>query len=450
MTWQLLRENPEYNIPGDEELKAMFFAPRDATAPMSQTEREQQNNSSIHHAAGQDEQTSEDPLEYVLKVDERWDGRRCISVLQDKLLIRNSQHEFKGVPFLSANWWNINNAGFGLGVGRIVGSEQRVEQGSTNAALNILSMAVNQQYVRSRGANVPTQQIRTRLGGIIDVDGKVDEAFKILEPPRVPPEIWQVIQQAKEAAEAGSGADEAMVQGKLPSRGSSIGRTATGAGNIAAASATKIQGPVGRFVEGVFLPFLAALDDMIKEMMPIAEIRQILGEELGDDYAVDMENFMNAGLKYEVLAGAHLAAKKAMAQSLPFIIQIFENPHMLQSLNSTGWTVDVKQLFEMLMEMSEWKNSREIIRKMTKEEAASYQQEIMGAAQAKVSGELKKIDAKHQATSAEIDQTAEARLASKLAEDAVDRAHGYVERQIVEHAEQPQALGQPDAQYTTA
>jgi hypothetical protein len=73
---------------------------------------------------------------------------------------------------------------------------------------------------------------------------------------------------------------------------------------------------------------------------------------------MDLDDFMNARLKYEVLAGAHLAAKKAMAQSLPFIIQIFENPHMLDSFNSTGWTIDIKELFDMLMEMSEWKNTR--------------------------------------------------------------------------------------------
>jgi hypothetical protein len=38
-----------------------------------------------------------------------------------------------------------------MGVGRLIGTEQRVEQGVTNAALDILSYAVNPQYARSRG-----------------------------------------------------------------------------------------------------------------------------------------------------------------------------------------------------------------------------------------------------------------------------------------------------------
>ena len=88
---------------------------------------------------------------------------------------------------------------------------------------------MNQQYVRSRGANVPTQQIKSRLGGIIDVDGDINKAFGLVETPKVPAEIWMAIQNAKQSSEAVTGADEAMMQGSLPQRGgSSIGRTATG------------------------------------------------------------------------------------------------------------------------------------------------------------------------------------------------------------------------------
>jgi galactokinase/mevalonate kinase-like predicted kinase len=91
---------------------------------------------------------------------------------------------------------------------------------------------------------------------------------------------------------------------------------------------------------------------------------------------------------------------------------------------------------------------REVIRLMNKAEAALYAQaQQMNAAAEKLKADITKIDAKHHANSMEIDQKAEARLASKISEDALDRAGGYVERRVAENAMQPQALGTKDAQY---
>ena len=109
-------------------------------------------------------------------------------------------------------------------------------------------------YARDRGANAPTQQIRQRLGGIVDVDTKpgqsVRDAFGIIELPKTPPEAFTVLQAASQSAQSTTGADEAFTQGSLPGKGgSSAARTATGAGGIIAANAGKIQGPVGHFVK---------------------------------------------------------------------------------------------------------------------------------------------------------------------------------------------------------
>jgi hypothetical protein len=448
-----LRQQEGYVIPSEEDLKSLCFAPVEIAVPVPGVEQEQTANTAVVHAEGRDQKTTEDPLEQPLRLDERWDKDRVITVLNGKLLIRNEEHKMGKIPFYSANWWNIQNSGFGLGVGRLVGADQRVEQGTMNAALDILAFGVNPQYARSRGANVLTQQIRSRLGGIVDVDGKIDEAFKLIETPKVPAEAWTAIQVSKQSGESTTGADEAFSQGSLPGKGnSSVARTATGAGGVMAANAGRIQGPVGRFVDHVFLPFLYDLDEMVRDRMPMSEIREILGDELGEEYKkeFDAHNFLNARLKFEVLAGAHLAAKKAMAQTLPLIIQLLENPHLLESLNQTGWTVDIKELFEMLMEMSEWKNTRQVIRKFNKEEAENYKQATQAAPMQKVQGDLMKIKAKHDATSAEIDQTAEARLASKLAQEAVDKGHAYEERLAVERSEDAAETGRGAQNFSAA
>src|SRR5260370_42638936 len=78
-------------------------------------------------------------------------------------------NEFEKIPFLSANWWNRPKAFYGMGLGLIVGQNQRVDQGTINAILKILSYGVNPIYLRNRDDKAPTQTIRTSLGKILSV-----------------------------------------------------------------------------------------------------------------------------------------------------------------------------------------------------------------------------------------------------------------------------------------
>lgn len=378
-----LRTDPEYNIPPTEELKKYFFPPKEASGP--ETTTGQQNPvSSIQQAQPRNMEESADPLLHPLKLVERWTKDRVVTILRGGsvggLIIRNAKNKFRKIPYLSANYWNVKGSGYGLGLGRIIGQDQRIETGTTNGILDILSMVINQQYVRSRGADAPTQQIRARLGGIIDVDGPVDKALKILEPPKVDGALFSMLREASAQAESAGGANEQLVQGQMPQRGrTSLGRTATGASEMASATATRLQGPLGHFINGVFLPFVRMMDRMVNLEMPMEQIREVLGEELGEEfYEMVSEaesrksDFFNelfqSKFQYEVLAGTYMAARKAMAQALPLIAQIFENPQLLQQLENAGWIIDVKELFEMFMEVSGWKNQRTLIRRMTKAE----------------------------------------------------------------------------------
>lgn len=424
-----------YDIPSESELKEYFFEHESNALAGSDIEMTQANNVSLHHAEGRNKITTDDPLEHPIKMLERWDKNKVTAVLVDdyghECLIRNEEHLMGVLPYFSANFWNIPNAGFGIGVGRIAGDDQRIEKGTIEAVLNLLAYIVNPQYARDRGANAPTQQIRQRLGGIIDVDvapgRSVRDAFGIIELPRVDPSLFAVLQEAGSNANSTTGADEAFTQGQIPQKGtSSAVRTATGAGGVISANATKIQGPVGHFVRGIFLPFIQLLDGMVKERLPMSEIQAVLGRELGEDFTFDEDDFLNSEDKFEVLAGAHLAAKKAMAQILPTLIQILENPQVIPQLNSMGYMVDVKMLLRMVYEMTEWKNSYEVIRKMSPQEKQQFQQN--SAAASKLTQAVQVIGAKHQAKSAEIDQQNEAALARKIAEYPMEQAGRYEER----------------------
>src|SRR5581483_9981207 len=108
---------------------------------------------------------------------------RKIIVLDRKKVLYKGKNRFGCNPFLSANWWNRPKAFYGMGLGLIVGQNQRVDQGTINAILKILSFGVNPIYLRKRDSNAPTQMIRTGLGKILTVDTEVDKAYKLLETP---------------------------------------------------------------------------------------------------------------------------------------------------------------------------------------------------------------------------------------------------------------------------
>jgi hypothetical protein len=429
-----LREEAGYDIPDDETLKMWFFnGPETAIMPGT-VEQQNAGNIYMQHAQPRYMDSSVDPLARPLEVLERWDNRtgKVITVLQEKMIIR---HEYADFPFYSANWWNVRNSGWGIGVGRLVGQDQRIDQGGTNAALDILSFGVNPQYLRAEDSNAPTQNIRQRLGGIISVtpprSGRLEDALRIMEQPRVPVELFTVLGMSKEASEGASGANEMLTQGNMPARGrTSLTRTARGVGEFAGAVAGRLQGPVGRFCNQVFIPFIIDLCDMVRERMPIREIRAILDDKFGKTgfhtTKEFMTKFLNSELIIDVLAGAHLAAKKAMAASLPIMIQIFENPHLLQQLNAMGWTVDVKMLFDMMCQISDWKNDKELIRRMTREEQQMFAQ--ANDAVNKIKGQAMLQQQKHGQEQELVDQKAEARLSHDIIMSSADRATASVER----------------------
>ena len=136
---------------------------------------------------------------------------------------------------------------------------------------------------------------------------------------------------------------------------------------MANASATRLDGPLDNFIDQVFLPFLYIVDYLIKCYLSDAEIMKILGEEMGKDYELNLKEFHDAAsVEYEILAGASLAAKRTMAQSMALLTQIFENPGMQENLaDINGEYIDFKPILDMWMEASEWKNKNDIIKPMT-------------------------------------------------------------------------------------
>jgi hypothetical protein len=372
-----------WTLPSESELKSWFMPPTDSgSIGESVTQQAAFVKGIVHHAEDINIQSSPDILFNKMEVLEYWDKKRKIIVIQRKKKLYSGENTFGVIPFLSANWWNRPRAFYGMGLGLIVGQNQRVDQGTINAILKILSFGVNPVYLRKRDSNAPTQMIRTGLGRIITVDTPIKEAYGLLESPKVPTDVWNALSESEKATESSSGADSQLVQGSSAGPRSGMGRTATGATNLAGASASRLDGPLDNFIEQVFKPWLYILDMLVFEYFSDAEIYKILGDEKGKDFEVDLEQFHDGVVEYEVLAGASLAAKKTMSQSMTLITQIFENPSIQESLAEINQEyIDFKEILKMWMEASEWKNFNSIVKPMTAEMKQRQQQKSAAAQQ---------------------------------------------------------------------
>lgn len=415
-----------YMLPSEETIRSWFMPPTDATAqPDPSVATSIQNNSVIHHAESRFKKTTEDPLNEPLEVLERWDNDKVITVIQRVKCIRNEPNEYKCIPFLSVNWWNIPDAFWGLGLGRVIGVEQRIQAGLINACLDLANLIVNPMFLRSKGANVETQQIRQRIGGIITVDGPdITKAFHMLEQPNIPNEIIQQIALSEGRVEKTSGASQAFTSGATTSKAGAA-RSGTGAAAMINATMSRIGATAEAFVRQVFEPFLYKVHELNKRKTPMSYIRQLLGDKMGPDYQkFNPQDFMNARAVFDVLAGSHLAAKAQMAQSLFMMIQLFESPQLLEQLTKiSGKIVDVQELFHMVHDISGWKNYYNVVRDMTPAEQQRQQQQSEAAqAQSKLAGQMQLNDQKAAQKKDVVDQQNDAQIVREMFRDIAKRS----------------------------
>ena len=409
-------------------LKALWSEPG-TNAQTLETEQATYIEGVVHHAEKNNVKSSPDPLRKKLEVLEYWDRDRKIVVLNQEHVLCSTKNEFRRIPFLSANWWNRPRAFYGMGLGLIVGQNQRVDQGTINAILKILSYGVNPIYLRNREDNAPTQVIRTGLGKIMSVTD-TEKSYKLMETPTVPRDIWAALKENTDATESSSGADQTLVQGSSAGPRSGMGRSAAGANIMAGASATRLDGPLDNFIEQVFKPFLSIIDWLIFNIMSDGAILHILGKEMASDVLqqLKLQQFHDAQIEYEVLAGSSLAAKRTMAQSMVMLTQILDNPQIQQSLAEINEEyIDFKPIISMWLEASEWKNKNDIIKKMSPEmiqkRAANSKAALMQQQQqAKQQGDAQKFQQKQQLE----DQASDNRIKRDITREAA-KASGLSE-----------------------
>lgn len=420
-----------YNLPSEEEIKSWF----DHSKPPATAPSETQNNTNtingqwIQHAAPLFEKTTADPLNEPLQILERWDNDKVITVLNERKVIRNEPNPLGKIPFFSVNWWMIQDCFWGIGLGIVLGGDQRLQQGFINSIADIGTLAANQPIIRSRGANINTQQVRARLGGFIDVDGDPMKALHPMDLPKIQSEMFAIISASEARTAESSGASAPLGLGTLSpghSQGQ-IGRSAAGASGIMAAANDRLGGLVEDFNNQVYKPFLWEVHNMNKSFLPASVYRDILSQELEESYRASLDDFMRAGIKsFDVLAGAHLAVKQQMAQSLPLMMQYFSSPQLANQIADINEEyIDFSELVHMLTDAGGWGSGQyySIFKKLTPEMKAKRQANSPAALnQQKIQAQQQMINQKNAAKEEQIEQSWTGRAAGDIIRHTIESA----------------------------
>lgn len=430
------------NIPDEATLREYFFT-HTFSAGNQGTQVDQTftaQSSPVTHAESQASRTTENPVDKPIMIIERWDDRTVKTILYyegRKLTIRNEEHDNTCIH-VTANWYNIDNCGLGLGTGKLIGSDQRINQGILNECLRMIAYPMNAPLMIATGINAPTQNVIHRLGGFWQVEGMpagadLHKQVGFLEMPAVPADAWHMLELSQQSAEDVSGANSPFMQGNLPGPGSSAARTATGASRIANKADENISGPVENIAEGVIVRVIYWLVEMVKEYMPLWEIREIVSQRYAK-LIIDQsfnEQFMNAEFEVAVLAGEKLAKRQGIQQVLPFFMQLVQQPQLLQFLHDRGDTVDFSTIVDLFMQVAELQGQPDIIRPLTDKEKQRMAglQAAPGAMQQQSKVQLEQV--KGQQKIEQIHAQSQDDLAKSLTEKAMDRTQEGVP---LEHA----------------
>jgi len=432
-----LRQTPGYNIPSEQEVLSWFLPPVEEAQPAI-NETAARNPLYDSRSDPRYVDSTADILNHPLEVLERWDNDNVTVVVQKKLVICNQPNPYGKIPFLSVGWWDTPEAFWSLGLAKTIGAEQRLQKGITDTWLDNAAINLAGTYVRTLGKGQQSQSIRISPGKIVNIEegGKFDP-LKRLDPV---PEAAQHIAMSQARVELTSGANEVTAQGIAGNAAhSNMARSAAGSNMIGAGADSRPQDFVEKFVSQVFIPFLYHVHEMDRALLPKETIKYILDEELEHEYFAqggDIIELLNAGVKFSVLAGSKMQARKQMASTLPIIVQLLTNDQTLQHLALQNKKVDFNAIFTSMLEVSGWKTKSDWILDMTPEEKQKAQMNTP-AAQMQM-----KIQAGQQQ-----DQVKQGHKLELIQSENEARAGREVLRHALEVSETPETLsGMPNTQ----
>lgn len=416
-----LRNQPGFKIPKTEFLKTLFDPPKESpdrsvlegrtTSSVLNTGVSSLDINMEFKAMPRWQEATEDPTQQPLEMLEYVTETKVIVVLNRKLVIKNTMNDYGCINFLSVPPIDVLDSWYGIGITKLLSGEQRLQQGVINSRLDDLALRLSGTFLRKRGSNTPTQQLRLRPGGIIDSDD--EKGVQMIQYPPAISDAFTEVEASDNRAQRRSGANEIVTQGTL-TQPSSVTRSATGISTLAAGVGARSAYFIDFVVMLVIVPFLEFVHESNSRWLSIDEINEILDDVLSKAFEGDAIEIKNANVKFSMQAGTKLRAKAAVQQFVPPLLQLLASAPVLTALQDQQMKVDFVKLIQQMLDAADWPGEQEIIAPMSDDDKALMKQKSDAAQQNNA------IQLKHQATMAEIEQKGIAQSGTHVIRGLID------------------------------
>ena len=434
---QVLRGMDCYkDIPSDEDLKHFFFENPlgDAVAASTTSQSMSANASIVMHAKGEHQQTSTNPTLRPLMRLKYSTRENIIEVLYyqgRRKTIRNGPHDLGDFALgVAANWWDIDNSGYGIGIGRLNNSDQRMSQGILNKMLQLLAYWGDVPLVYdSSSGNEPTQNVVMGLGTLWGLSGGA-KAMEYLARPEIHPANMQIYSNiANQGGQDLVGANSTTMQGNT-GPGSTALKTATGVNRLGNKADDNVAGPI-KNIEGVLVRWYRFLWWIVQTKMNLAEIREILSKKFSAEIIskIDPEKMINAEFNIKILAGQKLAAKAAIQQLIPFMLQLLQQPQLLEYMHQKGQTINFSAIEKIFMRVSELQGAEDIFVPLSPQEMQQMQAMNPGAQKAQAATAVEQMRGQNKLNEVKAKGAVDTQLAivKPLVDKAAERLEGSQE-----------------------
>lgn len=358
-----------HNIPTQDQLKEILSRREEPTADSAQGSKYTVNRDL--QAMPETQKSATDPLSQPLELLEYTTDDRVFTVLQQKIVIRNTPNDFDKKNFLSCAFVDTLFAMYGFGVAKLGIGEQMFQSGVLNKWIDSLALVLNPAYQLKKGLGPGTQNISVAPGKIINESGELT------------PLLTQSI--TKEALDAISTSETRLAK-RIGSNGgdnmpTQAMRTAEGVNSFNQGVVDKLQYCIENFADMIFVPALEAFLEVCKDNLQPDDINKILSDADGKAYEGDILDVYNGSCQVQVLSSTKLASRRAAAQLLPMLLQVIEAGPVQTALAAQNKKFNFVELLDEALNLTGW-DIDSLIVDATPQEVQQFMQMTTGGSQA--------------------------------------------------------------------
>ena len=338
------RSDPTYkNVPTREEL-AQILAIQNEPTTDSMIGSKWQSYRDLQ-AQPQTLPSSLDPTKADLEIVEYVTDERIITVLQRKIVIRNSANN-GDTGFLSCAFIDVPGAMYGFGVSTLLAGEQYLQTDIQNKGLDALALQITPAFTAEQGLQTTAQNIKIRTGQVV-----TGPQLKPIVVPDVQATVQNAIQQSELRAARRVGANGGD---NMPTQAM---RTAEGVQAFGQDIVNKMQYFIEIFAEQVYIPALRAFLEIMHDKLQPEDIHEILSEMDEKALAAFDANPLdvyNGDCDVMVLSSTKLAARRAAAQLIPLLLSLVSADPVQSALAAQGKKFDFAELVEEAVDLAGW------------------------------------------------------------------------------------------------